>query len=72
VGKRLLYWLLGFAVGVIALLPIELLRGKYSIFWSILIGLTWGNASLGIAQRRGKVKPPEPPAPLTLFPRDTQ
>jgi hypothetical protein len=66
---RLRYWLLGCAIGVIACLPIELLRGKYNLF-SILVPLLWGNAALAIAQRRGKVKPPEPPAPLTLFPRN--
>jgi hypothetical protein len=66
---RFRYWLLGCAIGVIACLPIELLRGKFS-FFSVLVPVLWGNLSLALAQRRGKVKPAEPPAPLTLFPRD--
>jgi hypothetical protein len=71
-SKRLRYWLLGCAIGLIACLATGLLRGKYNLFWLTLVPFNSGNISLGIALMRGKVTLPEPPSPLTLFPRDTQ
>lgn len=70
-GKRLLYLLLGYAVGLSPFLVWWAFTGKFGWVPALWLGISCSNLFLYIGQRTGKLKPIEElNRPLTLFPRD--
>jgi hypothetical protein len=69
--KRLLYYLAGFAIGIVVSLLVSYLIGKPSLAWSTTCGNLGGVLAIAWAQHRGVVPSPEELyRPLTLFPRE--
>jgi hypothetical protein len=67
--KRLLYYLAGFAIGILISLLVSYLVGKPSLAWSTTCGNLGGVLAVAWAQHRGAVPSPEDLyRPLTLFP----
>ena len=60
------------AIGMALYSSAAIVRGRWNFFTGVFGPIVIGNSLLLLAQARGKVKPLEPPVPLTLFPRDEQ
>ena len=67
--KRLLYYLAGFAIGILISLLVSYLIGRPSLAWSTTCGNLGGVLAVAWAQHRDVVPSPEDLyRPLTLFP----
>jgi len=67
--KRLLYYLAGFALGILISLLVSYLIGRPSLAWSTTCGNLGGVLAVAWAQHKGVVPSPEDLyRPLTLFP----